>query len=176
MVNKISIQTKLTASTVRHRAFRELLSSKERTYLVDRGKVHAVDTGTVLCRQEKLEDRLYVILLGEMDVIEKVNGKELLVGKLSTGDLVGEIGALFTVPRIASVVATVPTVVLELLPNVFSELIDKTPNLHGAVYQGLYERSLETALCSAVDLSKEKQGPSQGLSRLLSCWQYNQYN
>jgi CRP-like cAMP-binding protein len=83
---------------------------------------------------------------------------------------VGEIGALFSLPRIATVTATKPSVVLEVPAQAFSELLNKTPILQGAVYQRLYERSLKTAMQSIPVVSQQNYPNMPELSRVLKCW------
>ena len=88
-----------------HYAFGDLLSTQDREYLVENSHIKIFNKGDVLCRQNRIEDVLYVILMGEVEVIEEHTDetRSMPIGKLYTGDLVGEIAALFTVPRIASV-------------------------------------------------------------------------
>ncbi len=176
MSNKSSIFAKSYTDQAKQHAFRELLSSNERAYLVEHSRVRSLATGDTLCQQNKLESELFVILMGEVEVIEEVDGKQIRIGKLRSGDLVGEIGALFGVPRIASVMATTPAVVLEISASEFTRLIDKTPNLHGAVYQQLYERSLETALCSSAVQHDPTAAQNDNLSRVLRCWKVDAPN
>lgn len=154
-----------------HYAFGDLLSSQDREYLVENSHLKTFNKGDVLCRQNRIEDVLYVILMGEVEVIEETADADgTPIGKLYTGDLVGEIAALFTVPRIASVYATKSTVVLEIPASAFSGLLKKTPLLGKVVYQKLYERSLETALrCAGKPHSEQQQ--KIDLTRIMSCWQ-----
>ena len=126
--------------------FGNVLTSSEREFLVANSQIKAFRTGEPLCRQNNVDDKLYVILVGEVVVIEeKAADTKITLGKLSRGNLVGEIAALFTVPRIASVYATQPTTALEVSAPVFSNLLDTAPSLSSMVYQKLYERSLDTA-------------------------------
>jgi CRP-like cAMP-binding protein len=117
---------------------------------------------------------LYLILVGEVEVSEEVNGKKIVLGTLKTGDLFGEIAALFTVPRIATVSARKPTVVLEVPAEKFVDLIDRNTKLRDSVYQRLYERSLEAALRSMPHFGKLTGRPSVDLSTMLRCWQVAQ--
>ena len=170
MKTEHTLFTASVAPSLRQGAFRESLTAKDRAYLIDNGKLYTVEENTVLCQQNKVEKILYIILMGEVEIVETVKDEKITVGKLSTGDLVGEIGALFTVPRIASVVTVTPTVVLEIGTHVFRSLLEKSEELQDLVYQQLYERSLETALHSTRTMNNgEKSTPD--LSHVLSCWQ-----
>lgn len=156
--------------------FNDLLSTNEREYLVKHGKVRTLTEGEEICHQDALEDSIYVVLTGEVEIIEELNDNTVSLGKLHNGDIVGEIGALFSVPRIASVKATKSSVVLEVDGNSFSNLLNKTPILQNAVYQRLYERSLKTALQSIPEMSSVSSIDSPNLSSMLQCWNTKKIN
>ncbi len=150
--------------------FDDLLSLRERQYLVEHGQVRSLETGDTLCRQNEIEESIYILLTGEVEIIEDIENKQISLGKLRRGDIVGEIGALFSLPRIATVKATRPSVVLEVSAKEFSNLLNKTPILQGAVYQRLYERSLKTAMQSMPVFSQKDHPNMPELSRVLKCW------
>ena len=150
--------------------FDDLLSGRERRYLVEHGHVRSLEVGEQLCQQNALEDSVYLLLTGEVEIIENVKNDQISLGKLRRGDIVGEIGALFSLPRIANVTATKPSVVLEIAASDFSKLLSDTPILQGAVYQRLYERSLKTAMQSIPVFSQQDQTGMPELSRVLKCW------
>lgn len=150
--------------------FDDLLSGRERRYLVEHGHVRSLETGEYLCQQNALEDSIYLLLTGEVEIIENVENNNVTLGKLQRGDIVGEIGALFSLPRIANVKASKPSVVLEISAGDFSKLLHDTPILQGAVYQRLYERSLKTAMQSIPVFSQMNQAAMPELSRVLKCW------
>ena len=156
--------------------FSNLLSYKDRTFLIENGRVRHLEKGDLLCHQDKLEDVAYIILTGEMSVVEAIDDKEITIGRVISGDLVGEIGALFHLPRIASVVAKGPAAVLEIAPDDFWALLNRTPILHSAVYQQLYERSLQAALCSTPALKDKSEDKQPDLSRFLRCWHMSKPN
>ena len=156
--------------------FNDLLSTNEREYLVKHGKVRSLAEGETICQQNAIEDSMYVVLTGEVEIFEKIDDTTIQLGKLHHGDIVGEIGALFSVPRIASVKATRSTVVLEVSGSSFTELLNKTPILQNAVYQRLYERSLKTALQSVPEMTAVNSVDSPDLSMMLQCWGSNKIN
>jgi len=156
--------------------FNDLLSTNEREYLVKHGKVRSLAEGETICQQNAIEDSMYVVLTGEVEIFEQIDQSKIELGKLRHGDIVGEIGALFSVPRIASVKATKSCVVLEVSGSSFSELLNKTPILQNAVYQRLYERSLKTALQSIPEMTTVGSAESPDLSMMLQCWGPNKIN
>ena len=159
-----------TSSLTGNYVFGDLLSIKERQFLVEHGTVRRLSIGQKLCIQNRLEHSIYVLLTGELEIVEELDNKSISLGKIQPGDLVGEIGALFSVPRIATVQASKPSNVLEVPANYFSKLLEDTPILHGAVYQRLYERSLKTALCSMPMFNNNSDFGLPELARMLKCW------
>ena len=156
--------------------FNDLLSTSEREYLVKHGKVRSLTEGETICHQNVVEDSIFVVLTGEVEILENLKDNTIELGKLRHGDIVGEIGALFSVPRIASVKATKSSVVLEVDGNSFSELLNNTPILQKAVYQRLYERSLKTALQSVPEMTAVSSADSPDLSNMLQCWNSKKIN
>lgn len=161
----------------RRKHFGELLTPEDRKYLIEHGLVYQASSGTILCQQNKIGDDLFIILHGEVEVSEKAGEKRKVLGKLSTGELFGEIAALYSVPRIATVSAYKPSVILEVSKTDFLALLEHAPNLKDLVYERLYERSLETAVrtwpANNIALS---QIPMDDLSMLLNCWKPDQIN
>ena len=86
MKTKHAVFTAPVAPSIRSGAFRELLTAKDRAYLIEHGTLYTVEEDTVLCQQDKVENVLYVLLMGEVEIVESVNGVNIPVGKLSTGD------------------------------------------------------------------------------------------
>lgn len=156
--------------------FGHRLSLEDRKFLVKNSLVYQASPGTIICHQNGMERLLYILLYGEVEVSEEVQGRKIVLGQLKSGELFGEISALFTVPRIATVTALKPTVVLEIPADKFAELIDRTPLLRETVYKKLYERSLETALRTMPVFDKMTQSAKPDLSAMLSCWRINPNN
>ena len=126
--------------------FGELLNQEDRKYLLKNGKVYQATKDTVLCREGEMGNTVFVILQGEVEVTKESNGKSLTIGTLSVGELVGEISALLSMPRIATVVVTQPSIILEIKIDDFSSLLDEVPNLKNMVYKRLGERTIQTTI------------------------------
>ena len=130
-----------------HELFGNLLSEDEKRYLMDRGVVRSFSTGQVICRQLERDANLYIILLGEVEVTEGENNKVILA-HLGKGEVFGEVAALFRMPRISTVRATKPSVVLEITGDLFEWVLERNPILLKAIIQRIGERLIETALRS----------------------------
>jgi CRP-like cAMP-binding protein len=126
--------------------FGELLNAKDREYLLKHGTVRAVDVGTVLCKQYQRDSSVYVLINGIVEVTEQVHNKTISLGKLYSGEVFGEIAALFMMPRIATVTVIKPSVVLEIPGEVLGELVEKVPVLREAVFERYRGRTIQTAL------------------------------
>ena len=157
-----------------HAAFGHQLSLEDRRFLLNNGLVYQASPGTIICHQDGVENVLYIVLLGEVEVSEEVQGRKIILGHLKSGELFGEISALFTVPRIATVTAVKTSAVLEIPADKFARLIDSAPTLRELVYQKLYERSLETALRTMPVFDKFNNNGKPDLSAMLRCWQISE--
>lgn len=154
-----------------HFNFGRQLTLEDRKFLVKNSLVYQASPGTILCHQNGIENVLYIVLYGEVEVSEEVQGRKITLGHLKSGELFGEISALFTVPRIATVTAVKTSVLLEIPADKFAMLIDRVPSLRETVYQQLYERSLQTAMRSMPVFDKLDKKLKPDLSAMLQCWQ-----
>ena len=112
--------------------------------MLKHGHTHQVEVGKVLCQQDQTSNDLFIILQGEVEITGNTDTSHKPLGKLGAGELFGEISALFSVPRIASVVATKPSVILQLGKDDFINLLERSPNLKDIVYKRLSKRMLQT--------------------------------
>ena len=126
--------------------FGDLLSVQDREYLLRHGTVRAVDAGTVLCKQYQRDSSVYVLINGLVEVTEHVHNKTIPLGKLHSGEVFGEIAALFMMPRIATVTVIKPSVVLEIPGEVLGDLVERVPVLRDAVFDRYRDRTIQTAL------------------------------
>jgi CRP-like cAMP-binding protein len=130
------------------KSFGELLDLEERKYLLKHGKVYEAAIGTVLCHENEKGDTLFVILQGEVEIRKESDGESKVLGNLGIGELVGEISALLSMPRIATVVVSKPSIILEIKFDAFAKLLEEVPSLKGMVYKRLTERTIQTTIQS----------------------------
>jgi len=130
-----------------NKVFGELLTSDEKTFLVKNCLVRPAQVGEVLCHEGQIDDTLYLIVKGEAQV-SKVFEATTLMGKIGPGELIGEIAVLYRIPRIANVVISKPSVVLEIPAVVFIDMMRNNPALQQAVVKHSKNRILETSLRS----------------------------
>lgn len=133
--------------------FGDLLSKEDREYLLHRGTVRVVEPGEVLCKQYQRDSNVFVLLNGAVEVTEEVKNTTVSLCKLYSGEVFGEIAALFMMPRIATVTVIKDSVVLEIPGEVLGDLIDKVPVLRDAVFERYHHRTINTALKSVAIFS-----------------------
>jgi NTE family protein len=93
-----------------------------------------------VCRQGDAGDSLYLITDGLVEVWLEQDGERRLIARLRPGDAVGEMSLLTGEPRAASVVAAVPTEILELDARTFAGMLAEHPIVLRNVALMLIER------------------------------------
>ena len=98
------------------------LSRTQVHYILMAGSLRKIEAGEILFHKGEPSDSMYTIISGAMDIFDSVSddatgqeiGSRILINQLKTGDLLGEMGFLRSVPRSASVVATEPVELLKI--------------------------------------------------------------
>jgi len=126
--------------------FRDLLSRDSQELLLANSLVRPLDTGEVLCHQNMTSQSMYLIISGELDISILADETVVPLAKRYTGDLIGEISALFAMPHIATVSATQPSIVLEIPTEIFKGIITENHDLHNAILARCKNRIIDTAL------------------------------
>jgi len=86
------------------------------------GSLKKIEAGEALFHKGDPSDSMYTLISGAVDIVDPVTdpktgenfGNPILINQLKTGDVVGELGFLRSVPRSATVVATEPTELLQV--------------------------------------------------------------
>jgi NTE family protein len=102
------------------------------------------DARTFICREGEPGSSLLVIQRGLAQVLIQRPEGPVPVARLRHGDVVGEISLLTGEPRSASVLATVPTDVLELRQDAFASLVARHPTLLANLSRILSHRLVRT--------------------------------
>lgn len=159
MVNDRQIYDVIENAIDSQTAFGELLTSQEKQSLIDYGVVNSGAIGDVLCQQGEDDHRVFIIVMGEVEVSEGSGDKKVVLAHLRRGEVFGEISALFNTPRISTVTITKPSVILELAGDMFEKIISGRSELYDAILDRYQSRLSETALRS-VDLFRHKNKES----------------
>lgn len=137
-----------------HSAFGDLLSSEEKQVFIDNGIVHSAVEGDVLCQQGEMDRRVFILIMGEVEVSEGAAEKKVVLSHLKRGEIFGEISALFEHERISNVIVTKPSVFLIIPGEIFERVIAGRSELYTAVLERYKQRLSETALRN-VDLFRQ---------------------
>jgi CRP-like cAMP-binding protein len=104
--------------------------NKQQMELIKRFEGHEVEAGTVVIREGDVGQGLFVILLGEVEVVKKAaGGSEKLVARLGAGEVFGEMSLIGERPTNSSVRALTHLTILFLGRDYFRRLVDALPAL-----------------------------------------------
>lgn len=155
---------KIDQLLVQQTVFGELLSPDEKQSLLDHSQVRNVAEGEVICQQRQQDNNVFILLLGEVEVSEVQGDSPIVLARLGRGEIFGEIAALLHLPRISTVTASKPTVVLEIPGIVFETVINQRKRLRDAIWQRYHQRLCMTVLRM---VSQLRYLPEAALSSLI---------
>ena len=109
--------------------------------LIANSQVRTYSPGTVLCRENAIEDRFYMILEGEVEVTKNINNNETrLLKTLTPGDFFGEMALIHNAPRAATVTAKSELTTLELDKNGFDRVLHNSTSIAMAMVSEISNR------------------------------------
>jgi small-conductance mechanosensitive channel/CRP-like cAMP-binding protein len=108
-----------------------LLSSEELASLAEHARRQTFARGEILVRQGDMDDTLYVVRRGRVQVeaADEQGGAVVVVNELTAGDFFGELALLTGLPRRATVVAVEDTEALLVRRDAIGPLIERNPAL-----------------------------------------------
>jgi MFS family permease len=115
------------------------MSRQERQELASQARVYDVPAGMAIVRQGDQSDATYFLLNGRTVASHVQDGAERVLEIHNAGDFFGEIAALTSMPRTASVLAEQPTNVLAVPAGVLRKLT-RNPQLNRVFLSKLTER------------------------------------
>ena len=153
-----------------NRLLGDLLTAENKSILLNNSLIRPVVVGEILCRQGQTDNTLYLLVEGEVEVSAESNNDMTAMTRLGPGEMIGEISALFSVPRIANVIVTQPSVVLEIPANVFWNILRENSYAKDEIIKRCRKRIIETSLrCVPLfsDLDNYSLSELSGLSSLI---------
>ena len=96
--------------------------------------------GAAIIREGDAPDKFYVIVSGEVDIIQKDEGSEQIINHLGPRQFFGEIGILRTDKRTATVRATTDVEVMSLNRAVFTNWLEQSEAIHQKIQQAIEQR------------------------------------
>ena len=98
------------------------LSHTQVHYIIMAGSLIEIESGEILFNKGDPSDSMYVVISGSVDILDSVADPKtgqacnnpILINQLKTGDVLGEMGFLRSVPRSASAITTEPVELLQI--------------------------------------------------------------
>jgi len=121
--------------------------------LIANSQVHSYMPGAILCRENAVEDRFYMVLDGEAEVTKNINNNESrLLKTLAAGDFFGEMALIHNSPRAATVTAKSALTTLELDKNAFDRVLQKSTSIAMAMVSEISNRLRQNDQLAVDDL------------------------
>jgi len=109
--------------------------------LIAFSKVRAYPPSSILCRENALEDRFYMILEGEVEVTKVINNSQVrLLKTLGPGDFFGEMALIHNAPRAATVTSKTALTTLELDKAAFERVLHNSSSIAMAMVSEISNR------------------------------------
>ncbi len=132
--------TRRAPSKIIPRAFPGIKPS-EIEELIANSQVRSYEPGAVLCRENAVEDRFYMILEGDAEVTKIINNTEArLLKTLGAGDFFGEMALIHNAPRAATVSAKSALTTLELDKKGFDRVLHSSSSIAMAMVSEISNR------------------------------------
>lgn len=121
--------------------------------LIARSSIHTYEPGTVICRENAVEDRFYMILDGEAEVTKSINNNDVrLLKTLSPGDFFGEMALIHNAPRAATVTVKSTLTALELDKAAFNQVLHDSTSIALAMVSEISNRLRQNDQMAVEDL------------------------
>lgn len=135
--------------------------------LIATSQVHSYAPGEVLCHENALEDRFYMILEGEVEVTKVINNSEVRVLKLlKPGDFFGEMALIHNAPRAATVTARSALTTLELDKAGFERVLHGSSSVAMAMVSEISNRLRQNDQMAVDDLRLRASDLAEAYQRL----------
>jgi signal transduction histidine kinase len=129
------------------------ISEAETAELIASSKLASYPSGTILCRENKLEDIFYILISGSVSVKKMINKSETRMLKtLHAGDFFGEMALIHDAPRAAAVTAITDVTVMELRKDEFNRVLQHSSSISMAMVRQISNRLRENDAMAIEDL------------------------
>jgi signal transduction histidine kinase len=121
--------------------------------LIAHSTIHTYDPGAVICRENAVEDRFYMILEGEAEVTKNINNTDArLLKTLCPGDFFGEMALIHNAPRAATVTVKSTLTALELDKAGFNRVLHNSNSVALAMISEISNRLRQNDQMAVDDL------------------------
>jgi CRP/FNR family transcriptional regulator, cyclic AMP receptor protein len=131
----------LPGDSTRPRGFFDLLDQAERKALESLARPRAFGAGAILLHERQVGDRVVILLRGRVKVsCVTREGREIVLGFLGPGELIGELSVIDREPRASTVTSLEPVEAFEISAADFRGLIAENPRVSLRLLQMLSHR------------------------------------
>ncbi|MDM5100821.1 mechanosensitive ion channel domain-containing protein [Aeromonas salmonicida] len=148
-------------ATLRKLPLFAMLQEDELIQLADQVKFAPFVSGDIMLEQGEVSSWLFVLVKGEAEMLVKVEGRELPLGTLNTGDFFGELSLLTGDPSPFTVRALGTVETYRINQAMFQELVMHRESLVEPLYRVLSSREQEQQTLLAREAESMKQPPQQ---------------
>jgi signal transduction histidine kinase len=135
--------------------------------LIANSQVRSYMPDAILCRENAVEDRFYMILEGEVEVSKSINNSEArLLKTLGPGDFFGEMALIHNAPRAATVRAMTSLTTLELDKAGFNRVLHNSTSVALAMVSEISNRLRENDQLAVDDLRLRASELAQAYQKL----------
>ncbi|MBN2116247.1 MAG: cyclic nucleotide-binding domain-containing protein [Anaerolineales bacterium] len=135
--------------------------------LIANSQVLSYTPGAILCSENAVEDRFYMILEGEVEVTKTINNSESrLLKTLGPGDFFGEMALIHNAPRAATVTAKSALTTLELDKAAFDRVLHKSTSVALAMVSEISNRLRQNDQMAVDDLRMRASELAQAYQQL----------
>jgi signal transduction histidine kinase len=120
------------------------LSDQDTEWLASMAKTVTLPAGEYLMREGTAGDSLYVVIKGELQVVKRSGGQDVVLAVRGPGEIFGEMSLLDRAPHSASVLALQECQLLEIGRDAFMELLATRPQATLAILRTVTERLRNT--------------------------------
>lgn len=139
------------------------LTALEEAYIRTKLQEHPFSTGEILCREQELGNRLFLLFSGSVEVTKSGNdGRTYRICTLNSGDSFGEMTLVDIQPRSASVIALSAGISAVLPYKSVLEILEEDPALYTKILLNITRefsrrlRSMNDGFVEFLQLSPEK--------------------
>jgi len=158
--------TKRAPSRIIPRAFPGI-KPDEIEEMISNSQVRSYEPGSILCRENAVEDKFYMILEGDVEVSKIINNSETrLLKTLGPGDFFGEMAIIHNAPRAATVTAKTTLTTLELDRAAFDRVLHNSSSIAMAMVSEISDRLRENDQMAVDDLRMRASELAQAYQKL----------
>jgi len=136
------------------------LTPAEREEALKRFHLLKIPEGTLIFKGGDPPKSLYMVKTGEVEIFtQNPHGKKVVLGKMESGNIFGEIGPLFNKPRMAFAKTTRSSELLELTKEDFEACLNQFPKLRSALKEISFKRLAQMKeILSREEVERMKEG------------------